>query len=198
MFVYDLKNTITNSRAAIAAAQKEVKDFENKYSGAYMPAVYQEKFAPIKAKADAEILAARKAVKTTVDDFRKQVAEHFVMKGDELTPDSKLLESGAELSKADLTRMFDTAKSANNHTMMELAWRRSLKDGVTIERPYFSESDLNDAADKLESYANSALANDDYFGIWNDPGKLATITPAAVHSWDGTEVPYRYKTSTNG
>ena len=102
------------------------------------------------------------------------------MKGDELTADAKLLESGVELNKADLTRMFDAAKAVNNHTMMELAWRRSLKDGIVIERPYFSEKDLNDAADMMERYANSALSDSAYFGIWSAPGKLATITPAAL------------------
>ena len=116
------------------------------------------------------------------------------MKGDELTADAKLLESGVELNKADLTRMFDAAKAANNHTMMELAWRRSLKDGIVIERPYFSEKDLNDAADMMERYANSALSDSAYFGIWSAPGKLATITPAAVHDWDGTESPYQVGT----
>lgn len=82
--------------------------------------------------------------------------------------------------------------------MMELAWRRSLKDGIVIERPYFSEKDLNDAADMMERYANSALSDSAYFGIWSAPGKLATITPAAVHDWDGTESPYRYVTNSNG
>ena len=120
------------------------------------------------------------------------------MKGDELTADAKLLESGVELNKADLTRMFDAAKAVNNHTMMELAWRRSLKDGIVIERPYFSEKDLNDAADMMERYANSALSESAYFSIWSTPGKLATITPAAVHDWDGTESPYRYVTNSNG
>ena len=113
---------------------------------------YAEKFAPVKAKTDAEILAAHKAIKTTVDDFRKQIAERYILKGDELTSDARLLESGVELNKADLTRMFDAAKAANNHTMMELAWRRSLKDGIVIERPYFSEKDLNDAADMMERF----------------------------------------------
>ena len=177
-FVNDLKNTVTSSRAAIAAAQEEAAAFERKWSGYYSPTVYAEKFAPVKAKTDAEILAAHKAIKTTVDDFRKQIAERYILKGDELTADAKLLESGVELNKADLTRMFDAAKAANNHTMMELAWRRSLKDDIVIERPYFSEKDLNDAADMMERYANSALSDSAYFGIWSAPGKLATITPA--------------------
>ncbi len=197
-FVNDLKNTVTSSCAAIAAAQEEAAAFERKWSGYYSPTVYAEKFAPVKAKTDAEILAAHKAIKTTVDDFRKQIAERYILKGDELTADAKLLESGVELNKADLTRMFDAAKATNNHTMMELAWRRSLKDGIVIERPYFSEKDLNDAADMMERYANSALSDSAYFGIWSAPGKLATITPAAVHDWDGTESPYRYVTNSNG
>ena len=74
-FVNDLKNTVASSRAAIAAAQEEAAAFERKWSGYYSPAVYAEKFAPVKAKTDAEILAAHKAIKTTVDDFRKQIAE---------------------------------------------------------------------------------------------------------------------------
>ena len=197
-FVNDLKNTVTSSRAAIAAAQEEAAAFERKWSGYYSPTAYAEKFAPVKAKTDAEILAAHKAIKTTVDDFRKQIAERYILKGDELTADAKLLESGVELNKADLTRMFDAAKAANNHTMMELAWRRSLKDGIVIERPYFSEKDLNDAANMMENYANSALSDSAYFGIWSSPGKLATITPAAVHDWDGTESPYRYVSNSNG
>lgn len=82
--------------------------------------------------------------------------------------------------------------------MMELAWRRSLKDGIVIERPYFSEKDLNDAADTLENYANSALSNKMYIDLWNDPDKLTAITPAAVHDLDGTEAPYRYTTNSNG
>ena len=114
-FVNDLKNTVTSSRAAIAAAQEEAAAFERKWSGYYSPTVYAEKFAPVKAKTDAEILAAHKAIKTTVDDFRKQIAERYILKGDELTADAKLLESGVELNKADLTRMFDAAKAANNH-----------------------------------------------------------------------------------
>lgn len=197
-FVNDLKNTVTSSRAAIAAAQEEVAAFERKWSSYYSPAVYAEKFAPVKAKTDAEILAAHKAIKATVDEFRKQIAERYILKGDELTADAKLLESGVELNKADLTRMFDAAKAVNNHTMMELAWRRSLKDGIVIERPYFSEKDLNDAADTLENYANSALSNKMYIDLWNDPDKLTAITPAAVYDWDGTEAPYRYTTNSNG
>ena len=61
-FVNDLKNTVTSSRAAIAAAQEEAAAFERKWSGYYSPTVYAEKFAPVKAKTDAEILAAHKAM----------------------------------------------------------------------------------------------------------------------------------------
>ena len=194
-FVNDLKRTVLSSRSAIAAAREEAAAFEQKWSGYYSPAVYAEKFAPVKAKTDAEIAAANKAIKATVDGLRQQIAERYTLKGDELTADAKLLESGVELNKADLVRMFDTAKAAGNHTMMELAWRRSLKDGVTIERPYFSAKDLNDAADMMERYANSALSDGAYLDIWNNPDTLAAITPAAVHDWDGTGAPYRYKST---
>ena len=39
-FVNDLKNTVTSSRAAIAAAQEEAAAFERKWSGYYSPTVY--------------------------------------------------------------------------------------------------------------------------------------------------------------
>ena len=91
--------------------------------------------------------------------------------------------------------MFDQAKEAKNHTMMELVQRRAARDGIIIERPYFSEQDCMDAVSVMEKYARSALTSPGYVALWMDAEKRGKITPAALHDWNNTEAPYSYNTT---
>lgn len=195
----ELKNTVTTHRSRIESAENEAVEFERKWKGYYSDGVFAEKLGEITAKRDTALREGNNAISRNLDSFRNALAEHFALKGDELTDDAKLLSSGVKLDKRDLTIMFDKAKAANNHTMQELVQRHSLAAGIPIERAYFSEQDLNDAADTISRYARSALPGGVYLSdIWNNAEKFNTIIPDALRDLYGMEKPYRYTDNSNG
>lgn len=193
--VIELKNTIEKSLDSIAAAQDEAAAFERKWRGYYSDSVFDEKAAQVRAKCTEATETAYREIQRTADAFRAEIAEKFRLKGDELTADATLLESPVKLNQRDLTYMFDQAKEAKNHTMMELVQRRAARDGIIIERPYFREQDCMDAVSVMEKYARSALTSPGYAALWMDAETRGKITPAALHDWNNTEAPYSYNTT---
>lgn len=195
----DLRNTVNTHYAAISAAQAEADKFQRDNHNVYMPDAFASKLKEYTDKRDAAVRDGNAAIKATVSAFLNEIKNFDALDGSKLTDDVKLLESPVKLNKSDLENMFDRAKADGNRTMLTLIMRRSLRDGITIDRVFYSAQDIESAVHVLESYAYSALPGGIYYDmIWANDEKFKSIIPDALRDLYGIEKPYRYETSTRG
>ncbi len=190
--VSELKSTVRDYRISIQAAQDKCDDFAAKYAKIYQPDAFAKGMSELTAKRDAAIAEGNAAVKQLVDGWIASIADIDTLKGAEMTDDVKLIESPVKLTQEDLAGMFDRAKAAENRTMQQLVMRRALRDGINIERVFYTKEDYEAAAHALERYAYSALPGGVYYDVWNTDEKLRKIVPDALRDLFGIEKPYQY------
>ena len=179
--------------------QNEIDKFHCNYASYYAPDVFTRKLGEYTEKRDVAISAGNAAIKATVSAFLDEIKNIDALDGGKLTDDVKLLESSVKLNKSDLEAMFDRAKVGNNRTMLTLVMRRSLRDGIAIDRIFYTVQDIEAGVRTLESYAYNALPGGVYYDmIWENDEKFRTIIPDALRDLYGIEKPYRYETSTRG
>lgn len=189
----DLRNTVNTHYAAISAAQAEADKFQHDNINVYTPDAFASKLKERTEKRDAAVRDGNAAIKATVSAFLDEIKNFDALDGSKLTDDVKLLESPVKLNKSDLENMFDRAKADGNRTMLTLIMRRSLRDGITINRVFYSAQDIEAAVHVLESYAYSALPGGIYYDmIWTNDEKFNAIIPDALRDLYGMEKPYRY------
>lgn len=195
-FVSELKSTVRDYRISIQAAQDKCDDFAAKYAKTYQHDVFAKEMGELTAKRDAAIAEGNAAVKQLVDDWIASIADIDTLKGAEMTDDVKLIESPVKLTKEDLVAMYDRAKAAENRTMQQLVMRRALRDGINIERVFYTKEDYETAAHTLESYAYSGLAGGMYYDIvWGTDAGVNKIVPDALRDLFGIKKPYQYDTA---
>lgn len=191
--VSELKSTVRDYRISIQAAQDKCNDFAAKYSQIYQPDAFAKGMSELTAKRDAAIADGNAAVKQLVDDWIASIADIDTLKGAEMTDDVKLIESLVKLTQEDLAAMFDRAKAAENRTMQQLVMRRALRDGINIERVFYTKEDYESAAHTLEGYAYSGLPGGMYYDIvWSTDAGVDKIIPDALRDLFGMAKPYRY------
>lgn len=197
--INELKNTVNTHHATVAAAQAEADKFQRDFANYYAQDVFARKMQEYTGKCDAAIRAGNVAIKATTNAFLDEIRNIDALDGGKLTDDVKLLESPVKLNKTDLETMFDRAKADGNRTMLTLIMRRSLRDGIVIDRVFYTAQDIEAGVRALESYAYNALPGGIYYDmIWENDEKFRTIIPDALRDLYGIEKPYRYETSTRG
>lgn len=197
--ITELRNTVNTHNAAIVAAQAKADEFQRKFAGYYSQSVFASEMQEYTAKCDAAISAGNAAIRETVNAFLDEIKGMDALDGAKLTDDVKLLESPVKLNKNDLEQMFDRAKADNNRTMLELIMRRTMRDGIDIERVFYTAKDIEDATRTMEAYAYSALPGGIYYNmIWGNDEKFNAIIPDALRDLYGMPTPYRYTTNSNG
>ena len=197
--INELKNTVNTHHATVAAAQAEADKFQRDFANYYAQDVFARKMQEYNGKRDAATRAGNAAIKATTSAFLDEIRNIDALDGGKLTDDVKLLESPVKLNKTDLETMFDRAKADGNRTMLTLIMRRSLRDGIVIDRVFYTAQDIEAGVRALESYAYNALPGGIYFDmIWANDEKFRTIIPDALRDLYGIEKPYRYETSTRG
>lgn len=191
--VSELKSTVRDYRISIQAAQDKCNDFAAKYSQIYQPDAFTKGMSELTAKRDAAIADGNAAVKHLIDGWIASIADIDTLKGAEMTDDVKLIESPVKLTQEDLAGMFDRAKAAENRTMQQLVMRRALRDGINIERVFYTKEDYESAAHTLESYAYSGITGGMYYDIvWSTDAGVDKIIPDALRDLFGMVKPYRY------
>lgn len=194
--VSELKSTVRDYRISIQAAQDKCDDFAAKYAKIYQPDAFAKGMSELTAKRDAAIADGNAAVKQLVNDWIASIADIDTLKGAEMTDDVKLIESPVKLTQEDLAAMFDRAKAAENRTMQQLVMRRALRDGINIERVFYTKEDYEAGAHTLESYAYSGLAGGMYYDIvWGTDAGVNKIVPDALRDLFGIKKPYQYDTA---
>lgn len=180
-------------RISIQAAQDKCDDFAAKNAKIYQPDAFAKGMSELTAKRDAAIADGNAAVKQLVDDWIASIADIDTLKGAEMTDDVKLIESPVKLTQEDLAAMFDRAKAAENRTMQQLVMRRALRDGINIERVFYTKEDYESAAHTLERYAYSGITGGMYYDIvWSTDAGVDKIIPDALRDLFGMVKPYRY------
>lgn len=196
--ITELRNTVNTHHAAVVAAQAEVDKFQRDWAGYYSPDVFASKMSEYTAKRDAALSAGNAAIRETVNAFLAEIKQMDALDGAKLTDDVKLLESPVKLNKNDLEKMFDRAKADNNRTMLELITRRTLRDGIDIERVFYTAKDIEDATRSLAGYAYDSIPVGWVFDmVWNNDKNFNTVIPAALRDLYGMPKPYRYTTNSN-
>lgn len=197
--ITELRNTVNTHHAAVVAAQAEVDKFQRDWAGYYSPDVFASKMSEYTAKRDAALSAGNAAIRETVNAFLAEIKQMDALDGAKLTDDVKLLESPVKLNKNDLENMFDRAKADNNRTMLELIMRRDMRDGIKIERVFYTVKDIEDATRRLENYAYNSLPGGFLYDmIWSNDEKFNTVIPDALRDLYGMPKPYRYSQNSNG
>ena len=197
--ITELRNTVNTHHANILAAQAEADAFQRECAGFYSQSVFASKMQEYTAKRDAAISAGNAAIRETVNAFLDEIKNIDALDGAKLTDDVKLLESPVKLNKDDLEQMFDRAKADNNRTMLELIMRRTMRDGIDIERVFYSAKDIEAGVRTLANYAYSALPVGVYHDmVWENDEKFRTIIPNALRDLYGIQKPYRYQIGSEG
>ena len=197
--ITELRYVVGNHHAEVAAAQAEMDKFQSDFAGYYSQDVFARKMQGYTAKRDAAIDAGNAAIRETVNAFLDEIKHLDALDGAKLTDDVKLLESPVKLNKNDLEQMFDRAKADNNRTMLELIMRRTMRDGIDIERVFYSAKDIEAGVRTLANYAYSALPVGVYHDmVWENDEKFRTIIPNALRDLYGIQNPYRYQIGSEG
>lgn len=180
-FVNDMRNTVRNYHAAVVSAEKEMAEFTLEYSGVYRGEVFKQKRAALAEKRDAAVKNGNDAIYSLLHNFKEKIKGIDALVGADLTDDAKLLDSPIELSKEDLTAIYDRNKG--NRTMQQLTMQRAKKAGIFIDRIFYTEADIVIDAEKFTKSALTAMPgmNNDFFNIlWADDKKFEKLVPESI------------------
>ena len=152
----------------VLEADKKLSDLNEK-KGIYAETYFKQLQEEIKGKKETVISSATKEVDSIIDDYKKTVHQDFTLKGEELTEDAKLFNSGLKLNGKQLNEL--GKKYKDNHTMTQLINDYATENGMIIENPAATEAEELETADSLKGYFNSAIerpnfpewSSEDYF-----------------------------------
>lgn len=177
-YIKKVSQIVDNYRNAIATEQAEYAewkksngknskysdDYKKKKAAEYENAIAAAKNQGIKALNDALTLFAGEQQSADVLDATK------------LTEDIKLLESNFALPKETLQAIFD--KNSGNRTMQQLTLFRAQKDGILLERIFYSAQKIIAAARDYSYWASRAMTDDDFYSrAWTDEKMNAQMVP---------------------
>lgn len=165
-YIKKVYQIVDNYRNAIATEQAEYAEWKKTNRGKYTNA-YKEKKA---AEFESAIADARRQGITELNNaltlFIKEKKDADILDASKLTEDIKLLESNFMLPKETLQAIFD--KSDGNRTMQQLTISRAAKDGIMLERIFYTAQDIINAA-RDYSYWPCRAINEDLFydSVWS-------------------------------
>lgn len=168
-YIKKVSQIVDNYRNAIATEQAEYAEWKksngknSKYSDVYRAAKAAEFEAAIQEARRQGITELNKAL--TLFAGEQQSAD--VLDATKLTEDVKLLESNFTLPKETLQAIFD--KNSGNRTMQQLTLFRAQKDGILLERIFYSAQKIIAAARDYSYWASRAMTDDDFYSsAWTD------------------------------
>lgn len=180
-YVEKVSQIVSNYREAISTAQKELADWKNdkprkyKYSDVYRAQKAAELEAAIAEARNQGLKALNEALTIFVGE--QQFAD--ILDASKLTEDTKLLESDFNIPKETLQAIFD--KNSGNRTMQQLTLFRAQKDGIFLERIFYTAQNIVEAARAYSYWTGRAIMDDDfYLRVWIDPELNEQMIPEAL------------------
>lgn len=177
-YIKKVSQIVDNYRNAIATEQAEYAEWKKtnkKYSDDYKTKKAAEYENAIAAAKNQGI----KALNDELTLFTREQQTADVLDATKLTEDVKLLESNFTLPKETLQAIFD--KNSGNRTMQQLTLFRAQKDGILLERIFYSAQNIIAAARDYSYWASRAMTDDDFYSrAWTDGKMNAQMIPAEL------------------
>lgn len=173
-----LKTIINKTLDEMERAQAAVKQWQAK-KNIYEKSYFNTQLDELKGKVAAVTEQGNSAIDKAVEEYKSDIKNRNQLKGEDLTPDAKLLNNGFVLEKSDLQAIFD--RSQGNYTMQVLTMRYAEQHKINIDRLFISTEQTIKAADTVGRYAKNALTRPEYRELWNDSKQWEKIeSPALV------------------
>lgn len=180
-YVEKVSQIVSNYREAISTAQKELADWKNdkprkyKYSDVYRAQKAAELEAAIAEARQQGITELNKALTLFISEQK----DADILDASKLTEDAKLLESNFTLPKETLQAIFD--KNSGNRTMQQLTLFRAQKDGILLERIFYTAQNIVEAARAYSYWSGRAITDDVFYSAaWIDPEIHEQMIPEAL------------------
>lgn len=164
-YIKTTSRIVNNYRNAIATAQTEYAEWKktsDKYTNHYKAkknAEFERAIADARRQGIAELNKALTLFITEQKDID-------ILDTAKLTEDTKLLESNFTLPKETLQAIFD--KNSGNRTMQQLAISRAVKDGILLERIFYTAQDIINAARDYSYWPCRAIKEDLFYdSVWS-------------------------------
>lgn len=176
-FKHDMRTTTSEYLRRLAEHDAKVEKFKEENKHRYTAAGMQEKMIEYEAERREIINEGRKAIYSVAEQYKGTLGALFTPNGEDITDDAKVLSSGLKLSKVDLERLWDKNES---HTMRRMIWDYATKNGVSIDRAYYTEAMKIEAADELAQFCHLALTDSWKAAFVQSEQHYNIVVPAAV------------------
>lgn len=152
----------------------ELKQNERTFS----PEYYREQYSALMQKKDDIAHTAEKEAAILADAFKKRVHEMFTPKGEDITEDAALLNSGINLTAAELEEL--AKKYSSNLTMQRLIFDHAENKGVLLSMPRRTEGEQVQLADELVAYVRSCMQRPEYASIWFEDSYIFSLAEGVI------------------
>lgn len=173
-FAKDVRDITIKNLAEIRKIDKSIDQLkEMEREQIYTKQYVNSKIAKLKAQRNQVIKSGKEQVAQMAEAYRAEVHAEFFPKGEDLTADAALFNSGFSLSASQLEELAE--KYANNPTMTQLIYNYADLHKMPVTKPRYSEVEKAALADTLLGYYSSAMQRP-YFPEWESDSYFEQIT----------------------